>query len=95
MASARTGYLTSGVSCIEGKLPGMSLYFEAASILTPQEGQVGSLKTRVFSNKGLKSPPAQVYALVSEASRWSLILSEVIERSQILQLEHKVRSHFL
>lgn len=51
-----------------------------------------SLKTRVFSNKSLKSPPAQVYALVSEASKWSPVLKEVIERSRILQLERKVRS---
>ena len=70
----------------------MSLYFEAASILTPQDGASGSLKTRIFSNKDLKSPPAQVYALVSEASKWSFILKEVIERAQILQLERKVRS---
>lgn len=70
----------------------MSLYFEAASILKLEEERAGSLKTKVFSNKSLKSPPAQVYALVSEASKWSPILKEVIEKSQILQLERKVHS---
>ncbi|KAL8687276.1 MAG: hypothetical protein Q9218_006506, partial [Villophora microphyllina] len=49
-----------------------------------------SLKSRVFNAKDLKSQPKQVYALVAEASKWSPILSEVITKSQLLQLERKL-----
>ena len=62
----------------------MSLYYESAPFLRQD-----SLKSRVFSAQ-LKSKPKQVYALVSEASKWSSILTEVIEKSQILTLERKV-----
>ena len=50
----------------------------------------GSLKSRVFSAKNLKSKPTQVYALVAEGSKWSPILKEVVEKSQLLTLEKKV-----
>lgn len=69
----------------------MSLYHDAAPLLLRNSDQAGSLKSRVFNAKDLKSTPKQVYALVSEASKWSPVLSEVIERSQLLQLERKVR----
>lgn len=64
----------------------MSLYYESTAFLHQD-----SLKSRVFSGQ-LKSKPKQVYALVSEASKWSHILKEVIEKSQILTLERKVSS---
>lgn len=66
----------------------MSLYHEAAAILTNPEG--GSLKSRVFSAKNLKSPPAQVYALALETCKWSAILKEVVDSSQLLNHERKV-----
>ena len=69
----------------------MSLYYGAAPLLLPNSDQAGSLKSRVFNAKDLKSNPKQVFALVSEASKWSMVLSDVIERSQLLQLERKVR----
>lgn len=69
----------------------MSLYYDAAPLLLPNSDQAGSLKSRVFNSKDLKSTPKQVYALVSEASKWSSVLSEVIDQSQLLQLERKVR----
>lgn len=69
----------------------MSLYYDAAPLLLPQSNQAGSLKSRVFGSKGHKSSPKQIFALVSEASKWSSVLSEVIEKSQLLQLERKVR----
>lgn len=73
----------------------MSLYYDAAPLLLSEPGQsLGSLKTRTFGAKDLKSPPKQVYALVSEASKWSPILKEVVEKSQLLQLERKVRVDF-
>ncbi|RFU34750.1 hypothetical protein B7463_g1526, partial [Scytalidium lignicola] len=50
----------------------------------------GSLKSRVFSKKDLKSQPAQIYALVIETCKWSLILKEVIENADILRLERKL-----
>lgn len=73
----------------------MSLYYDAAPLLVSASDKDGSLKSRVFSNKDLKSPPKQVFALVSEASKWSPVLVDVIERSQLLQLERKVSSEVL
>ncbi|KAI6379103.1 hypothetical protein MCOR25_002083 [Pyricularia grisea] len=66
----------------------MSLYHEAAAILTNPEG--GSLKSRVFGAKNLKSPPAQVYALALETCKWSAILKEVVDSSQLLSHERKL-----
>ena len=70
----------------------MSLYYDAAPLILPNADQAGSLKSRVFNSKGHKSPPKQIFALVSEASKWSPVLSQIIENSQLLQLERKVRS---
>ncbi|KAI4201129.1 MAG: hypothetical protein LQ350_003443 [Teloschistes chrysophthalmus] len=68
----------------------MSLYYEAAKFLVPSHEQSGSLKSRVFNSKDLKSQPKQIYALVAEASKWSPILSEVITQSKLLQQERKL-----
>ncbi|KAI1072247.1 hypothetical protein LB507_003194 [Fusarium sp. FIESC RH6] len=68
----------------------MSLYHEAAEILTGSSSEGGSLKSRVFKKKGLKSPPNQVYALVLESCKWSPILKEVIEKSELLKFERKL-----
>lgn len=68
----------------------MSLYHEAASVLGPDAVVGGNLRSRVFNNKDLKSPPGQVYALALETCKWSSILSEVIDNSQLLQHEKKV-----
>ncbi len=68
----------------------MSLYFDAANILLNSEGVGGSLKSRIFNNKKLKNAPAHVYALVAQATKWSPILKEVIEKSDLLQTEKKV-----
>ena len=70
----------------------MSLYYDAAPLLLASPDQASSLKSRVFTSKDHKSPPKQIFALVSEASKWSPIISEVIEKSQLLQLERKVRT---
>ena len=70
----------------------MSLYHEAAQVLT-DTSQGGSLKGKVFSNKGLKNPPGQVYALAVESSRWSEVLKEVIEASGLLT-EKKVSTPY-
>lgn len=66
----------------------MSLYFEAAPFLG--QGQIGSLKSRVFASKLNKSSPTQIFALVSEASKWSAVLKEVVENSGLLLAERKV-----
>jgi 25S rRNA (cytosine2278-C5)-methyltransferase len=71
----------------------MSLYHEAADVLTVPINVGGSLKSRVFNKKDLKSPPAQVYALAIETCKWSPVLKEVIENADILRLERKVRSY--
>jgi putative methyltransferase len=68
----------------------MSLYHEAAAVLSQPSSEGGSLKSRIYGKRDLKSPPAQVYALVYETCKWSLVLKEVVEASDILQLEKKV-----
>ena len=68
----------------------MSLYYEAARVLTNSDSQSGSLKSRVYGNKDLKSSPAQLFGLLTEATKWSAVLKDVIEKSGILQLEKKV-----
>jgi hypothetical protein len=74
----------SEVSCV------MSLYYEAADLLITPINAGGSLKSRIFSKKDLKSQPAQIYALAIEACKWSSVLKEVIEHAEILRLERKV-----
>ncbi|KAI9817525.1 MAG: hypothetical protein M1827_001135 [Pycnora praestabilis] len=64
----------------------MSLYYEAAEVLMGSS----DLKTRIYSNKSLKSPPGQVYALATETTRWSSVLKELIESSQLLIQERSV-----
>jgi 25S rRNA (cytosine2278-C5)-methyltransferase len=68
----------------------MSLYYEAAKVLENPDGRGGSLKSRVYGATDLKSTPAQLYALVSEATKWSPILKDVIEKSGLLREEKKV-----
>jgi putative methyltransferase len=68
----------------------MSLYYEASSILSNEDNKGGSLKSRVFAAKDLKNPPTKVYALLMETLKWSPILKDVIERSEVLKLERKV-----
>lgn len=68
----------------------MSLYYEAADVLANPEKTGGSLKSRIYKNKELKSSPAQLFALISEASKWSLLLKDIIERCGLLANEKKV-----
>ncbi|OWP00782.1 hypothetical protein B2J93_8473 [Marssonina coronariae] len=68
----------------------MSLYYEAADILTAPASAGGSLKSRIFSKKDLKSQPAQIYALAIETCKWSSVLKEVVENADILRLERKL-----
>ncbi|KAL8907245.1 MAG: hypothetical protein Q9171_005932 [Xanthocarpia ochracea] len=70
----------------------MSLYYDAAKFLVLSKDQSGSLKSRVFGTKDLRSSPKQVYAIVAEASKWSPILAEVVEKSQLMQYERKASS---
>ena len=67
----------------------MSLYYEAATFITGSNDLSDSLKSRVYNAKGLKIQPAQLFALLSETSKWSLILKEVVEHSQLLEYERK------
>lgn len=71
-------------------LPLMSLYYETATLLTNPAGTGGSFKARIFKAKELKSKPGQIYALVAEASKWSVVLKGVIERCGVLSAEKKV-----
>ena len=68
----------------------MSLYHEAASILS-SSGKSGSLKSQVYQNQtGLKSKPSQLYALIIEVSKYDVLLKKVIENAGILKHESKV-----
>ncbi|KAK7736232.1 hypothetical protein SLS53_007067 [Cytospora paraplurivora] len=51
---------------------------------------VRNLRSRVFDKKDLKSPPVQVYALALETCKWSSILTEVIDQTQLLKHERKL-----
>ncbi|KAL7626016.1 hypothetical protein AAE478_002785 [Parahypoxylon ruwenzoriense] len=68
----------------------MSLYHETADILSTASTPSGNLKTRVFGKKDLKSPQQQVYALALETCKWSSVLKEVIELSDLLHHERKL-----
>ncbi|KUI62878.1 25S rRNA (cytosine-C(5))-methyltransferase rcm1 [Cytospora mali] len=68
----------------------MSLYHEAASVLDAGQTPSGNLRSRVFNNKDLKSPPSQVYALALETCKWSSVLAEVIDQTQLLKHERKL-----
>jgi putative methyltransferase len=68
----------------------MSLYYEAASILTDESGG-GSLKSRVYNDTAkFKSRPAQLYALITETAKYDGFLKEVIDNADMLKLEPKV-----
>ncbi|KAI0880820.1 S-adenosyl-L-methionine-dependent methyltransferase [Annulohypoxylon maeteangense] len=70
----------------------MSLYHETADILSeaPINSSGGNLKTRIFGKKDLKSPQQQVYALALETCKWSPVLKEVIDNSELLRHERKL-----
>ncbi|KAI0005704.1 S-adenosyl-L-methionine-dependent methyltransferase [Xylariaceae sp. FL0662B] len=68
----------------------MSLYHETADILSAPPSTGGNLKTRIFGNKDLKSPQQQVYALALETCKWSSVLKEVIDNSELLRHERKL-----
>ncbi|KAE8393408.1 S-adenosyl-L-methionine-dependent methyltransferase [Aspergillus alliaceus] len=68
----------------------MSLYYDAVKILTSPSPTGGSFKSRIYNERGLKAAPAQVYALITEASKWDTVLKEVIENAGILKLEPKL-----
>ena len=68
----------------------MSLYYEASDVLANAEAKGGSLKNRIFGKKDLKSSPGAIFALVAETTKWSSVLKEVVEKSDILKLEKKV-----
>jgi len=69
----------------------MSLYYDAATVLTAT-AQEGSLKSRIYGNKlGLKSKPAHIYALISETAKYDQFIKEVVDNAGLLAQEPKVR----
>jgi putative methyltransferase len=68
----------------------MSLYTDAAKAISNPEKTGGSLTSRIYNGKTWQNPPAKIYALVSETTKWSPILKDVIERSELLKFEKKV-----
>ncbi|KAL8783722.1 MAG: hypothetical protein Q9195_009295 [Heterodermia aff. obscurata] len=48
------------------------------------------VRLRIFNSEHLKSKPSQVFALVVEATKWSEILSEVIQKTELLRQERKL-----
>ncbi|KAH7066616.1 S-adenosyl-L-methionine-dependent methyltransferase [Paraphoma chrysanthemicola] len=68
----------------------MSLYYEAAALLANADNTGGSLKSRLFTKKDLKSSPGQIFALIAEASKWSPVLKDIIEKCRLLEEEKKL-----
>ena len=69
----------------------MSLYYEAASLISESPKATDSLRLRVFSRTAsFKSQPSQLYALLVETHQWNFALSEIIEKSEILRHERKL-----
>ncbi|KAH8731624.1 S-adenosyl-L-methionine-dependent methyltransferase [Phaeosphaeriaceae sp. PMI808] len=68
----------------------MSLYYEAAAILANDDKTGGSLKSRIYTKKDLKSSPGQIFALIAETSKWSVVLKDVIEKCGLLAHERKL-----
>lgn len=73
----------------------MSLYHEGAEVLSASSSEGGSLKSRVFGRRNIKSPAGQLYALVLETAKWSPVLKEVIDASGFLSVERKVSTLYL
>lgn len=68
----------------------MSLYHEAAQVLDTARKDGGSFKSIVFGKKDWKSNQKTLFALTTEATKWSEILSGVLENSETLRLEKQV-----
>ena len=68
----------------------MSLYYEAAAVLANTHKGGGSIKSLVYGVKNHKSDPKTLFALSTQAAKWSEVLSEVIERSELLKSEKQV-----
>ncbi|KIX94787.1 uncharacterized protein Z520_09477 [Fonsecaea multimorphosa CBS 102226] len=68
----------------------MSLYYDAATVLTTT-AQEGSLKSRIYGNKlGLRSKPAHIYALISETAKYDQFIKEVVDNAGLLAQEQKL-----
>ncbi|GAB7335985.1 hypothetical protein MBLNU13_g08224t1 [Cladosporium sp. NU13] len=65
----------------------MSLYHEAAAVLEKVNKGKTSLKAEIFGKKTWKTDGKVLFALTSEAAKWSSILAEVVEKSGILKIE--------
>ncbi len=71
----------------------MSLYHEAASILDETRAKKCSIKSLVYTTKKgkeWKSDPKALFALSTEAAKWSEVLAEVVGRSGVLGVERTV-----
>jgi putative methyltransferase len=68
----------------------MSLYHEAAAVLEKVNKGKTSLKAEIFGKKTWKTDGKVLFALTSEAAKWSSILAEVVEKSGILKIEKQV-----
>lgn len=66
----------------------MALYYEAAEFLDPSSS--GALADQVYRKKPLKSKPGHIYALISQSHKWSHVLSDIIDHSDLLRIEKKV-----
>jgi putative methyltransferase len=69
----------------------MSLYTDAAKAVLNPENAGGSLKSRIYNGKSWQHPPSAISGLIGETVKWSPVLKEVIERSELLKHEKKVR----
>ncbi|KAB8437426.1 hypothetical protein FH972_025104 [Carpinus fangiana] len=67
----------------------MSLYYEAAQFIDGSP-QSSTLKSRIYGAKDLRGSAAQIHGLCIEATRWSPVLAEVIEKAGVLVTERKL-----
>jgi len=68
----------------------MSLYHEAANVLESTRKEQTPIKSLVYGKKSWKSDPKTLFALSTEAAKWSEVLAEVMERSGVLKIEKQV-----
>ncbi|EEB08711.1 rRNA methyltransferase [Schizosaccharomyces japonicus yFS275] len=66
----------------------MDFYVHAAGVLDDLKERKGSIKQLAFKNK--KFDPKRTYALVCETLKYTKVLDEVIERSELLKKEKKL-----
>ncbi|CCE84080.1 Piso0_004683 [Millerozyma farinosa CBS 7064] len=67
----------------------MKLYFESEKYLSGDDDKHRGIKSRIFENKALKSPPGLVYALVLSTLKYKDYIKVIIKKSNLKDAFHK------